>query len=258
MHARDDTTRQLTCVGLQRYLTLCAMPISDHFAGLVAERVAEARERIHAAVQRGGHGQAVTLVAVTKTHGIEAVEAAFMAGVADVGENRVQEAEEKMKEAAQRALPVRWHLIGHLQRNKARAAAAFGMVHGMDSERLAEALDAAASSAGVVLDVLMQVNVSGESTKSGVVPGDVPSLAGRLMDLRNLRVLGAMTMAPFDAPESVLRDVFRGARHVREQLTQAGHPASFLSMGMSGDYEIAVEEGATHVRLGTVLFGSRT
>ncbi len=234
------------------------MPISDHFAGLVAERVAEARDRMHAAAQRGGHGQAVTLVAVTKTHGIEAVEAAYLAGVADVGENRVQEAEEKMRQAAERALPVRWHLIGHLQRNKARSAAQFGMVHGMDSERLAEALAVAASAADVVLDVLVQVNVSGESTKGGVVPGDVPSLARRLLELRSLRVVGAMTMAPFDAPEAVLRDVFRGARQGQEQLAQAGHPASYLSMGMSGDYEIAVEEGATHVRLGTVLFGSRT
>ena len=155
------------------------------------------------------------------------------------------------------AFPI-WHLIGHLQRNKARAAVQFGMVHGMDSERLAEALNAAASAAGVVLEVLLQANVSGEGTKSGVVPGDVPALAARLAELRGLRVVGAMTMAPFDAPESVLRDVFRGARQVREQLAQAGHPASYLSMGMSGDYEIAVEEGATHVRLGTVLFGSRT
>ncbi len=225
---------------------------------MVAERVAEARDRIHAAVQRGGHGQAVTLVAVTKTHGIEAVEAAYLAGVADVGENRVQEAEEKMTLAAERALPVRWHLIGHLQRNKARSAVQFGMVHGMDSERLAGALDVAAAAAGVVMDVLLQVNVSGEGTKSGVAPADVPSLAGRLTGLRNLRVVGAMTMAPFDASEPVLREVFQGARQVREQLAAAGHPASFLSMGMSGDYEIAVEEGATHVRLGTVLFGSRS
>lgn len=224
---------------------------------MVSERVAEARQRIDAARGRGGHGQTVTLVAVTKTHGIEAVDAAFRSGVPDVGENRVQEAEGKMKQAAELGLPVRWHLIGHLQRNKARSAVQFSMVHGMDSERLAAALDAEAGEAGRTLDVLLQVNVSGESSKSGVTPGDVPRVAEYLGTLRNLRVVGAMTMAPFDAAEPVLRQVFSGARNVREQLALAGHPAQCLSMGMSGDYEIAVEEGATHVRLGTVLFGSR-
>lgn len=224
---------------------------------MVSERVAEARQRIDEARGRGGHGQTVTLVAVTKTHGIDAVDAAFRAGVLDVGENRVQEAEGKMKQAAELGLAMRWHLIGHLQRNKARSAVEFSMVHGMDSERLAAALDAEAGEAGRTLDVLLQVNVSGESSKSGVAPGDVPRVAEYLGTLRNLRVVGAMTMAPFDASEPVLREVFSGARHVREQLVLAGHPAECLSMGMSGDYEIAVEEGATHVRLGTVLFGSR-
>jgi hypothetical protein len=231
------------------------MPISDHFATMVADRVSEVRERILSARDRGGHGQTVTLVAVTKTHGPEAVEAAFQAGVTDVGENRVQEAESKM---ALTAVPVRWHLIGHLQRNKARSAVRFALVHGMDSERLAESLDAAAAQAGAVLDVLLQTNISGEATKSGVAPDSVPGLAERLRALRNLRVIGVMTMAPFDAEESELRRVFAGARRVRDVLAEAGHPASHLSMGMSGDYEIAVEEGATFVRLGTVLFGSRT
>ena len=224
---------------------------------MVSARVAETRERIFAACGRGGHGQEVTLVAVTKTHGVEAVEAAYRAGVSDVGENRVQEAEEKMNQAAELALPVRWHLIGHLQRNKARAAAAFEMVHGMDSERLAVALDEAAGARGATLDVLLQVNVSGEATKGGVMPDDVSRLADRLRALRNLRVVGVMTMAPFDAPETVLRGVFAGARGVRDRLAQCGLPATLLSMGMSGDFEIAVEEGATHVRLGTVLFGTR-
>jgi pyridoxal phosphate enzyme (YggS family) len=194
-------------------------------------------------------------VAVTKTHGPEAVSAAWRAGVHDVGENRVQEAEAKMNVVT---VPVRWHLIGHLQRNKARNATRFALVHGVDSERLAEALDQAAEAAGVVLDVLVQVNVSGEATKSGFGPETVSGVADRLMGRRNLRVMGAMTMAPFDAEESVLRSVFRGARVAREQLQQAGHPAPFLSMGMSGDFEVAVEEGATHVRLGTVLFGTRS
>ena len=221
----------------------------------MSSRVAEVRERIAGAVARGGHGQSVTLVAVTKTHGPEAVAAAYHAGVHDVGENRVQEAESKMPQVT---VPVRWHLIGHLQRNKAKSATKFALVHGLDSARLAEALDHVARDSGVTLDVLMQVNVSGETTKNGVEPADVPALAERLHALPGLRLMGVMTMAPFDAPESVLRSVFAGARNVRTQLQQAGHPAPWLSMGMSGDYEVAVEEGATHVRLGTVLFGGRT
>lgn len=215
----------------------------------------EARARIAAAVVRGGHGQDVTLVAVTKTHGPEAVEAAWAAGVTDVGENKVQEAEAKM---AQVSVPVRWHLIGHLQRNKARQALRFALVHGLDRERLAVALHDEAEKAGSTLDVLVQVNVSGEASKSGVAPGEVSALADRLHSLPRLHVRGVMTMAPFDADERVLRTVFAGARDIRTRLQQHGHAAEWLSMGMSGDYEIAVEEGATHVRLGTVLFGSRS
>ncbi len=234
------------------------MPISDSDASLfdasVSLRVAEVRGRIAAAAERGGHGQPVTLIAVTKTHGPDAVVAAWRAGVLDVGENRVQEAEAKM---AQVHAPVRWHLIGHLQRNKARLATRFALVHGVDSLRLAEALDQAAQAVGMVLDVLMQVNVSGEDSKSGVDPNAVPALAERWHLLHHVRVMGVMVMAPFDAPESVLRAVFSGARRAGTQLQQAGHRAPWLSMGMSGDYEVAVEEGATHVRLGTVLFGTR-
>lgn len=235
------------------------MPISDHnttaWTGVVQEAVAEVRTRIADARARGGHGQDVTLVAVTKTHGPEAVLAAYAAGVTDVGENRVQEAESKM---AQLTIPVRWHLIGHLQRNKAKHALRFSLVHGLDSERLAVALHDEAVKAGTTLDVLVQVNVSGEGTKSGIAPAEVPAFADRLHTLPGIRVRGVMTMAPFDAEEQVLRTVFSGARAAREQVQAAGHAAEWLSMGMSGDYEIAVEEGATHVRLGTVLFGSRT
>ena len=233
------------------------MPISDHahrFALDVASRVNECMERIAEARARGGHGQDVVIVAVTKTHGPEAVEAAWQAGIKDIGENRVQEAEAKMDTVT---LPVRWHLIGHLQRNKARAAPRFHLVHSLDSHRLAAALDDAAARAARVVDVLVQVNVSGESTKSGVAPQELDQFAEQLHAFQSLRVLGVMTMAPFDAPERDLRTVFQGARAARNQLAAAGHPATLLSMGMSGDYEIAVEEGATHVRLGTVLFGAR-
>jgi pyridoxal phosphate enzyme (YggS family) len=231
------------------------MPISDVVATAVREAVEEVRGRIADARARGGHEQDVTLIAVTKTHGPEAVEAAWAAGVADVGENKVQEAEAKM---AQVTAPVRWHLIGHLQRNKARHAVKFACVHGMDSERLAAALNDAAAQRGSPIDVLLQVNVSGEDSKSGVAPDDVPAIGERLHALPQLRVRGVMTMAPFDAGEGTLRAVFRGAHQARAQLQAGGHPAAWLSMGMSGDYELAVEEGATHVRLGSVLFGSRT
>ena len=220
----------------------------------VREAVAEVRGRIADARARGGHGQDVTLIAVTKTHGPEAVLAAYSAGVTDVGENRVQEAEQKM---ALVDVPVRWHLIGHLQRNKAKHALRFQLVHGMDSERLAVALHDVAVQAGATLNVLVQVNVSGETTKSGVEPAQLAGFADQLLTMPHLRVCGVMTMAPFEAEEGALRQVFAGARDARAQLQRAGHPASILSMGMSGDYEIAVEEGATHVRLGTVLFGHR-
>lgn len=216
--------------------------------------MAEARERIAAARARGGHGQDVTLVAVTKTHGPEAVEAAYAAGVTDVGENRVQEAERKMDAVT---VPVHWHLIGHLQTNKAGHVHRFHLLHSLDRDRLADALQVEMHRRESVLDVLVQVNVSGETSKGGYDVSAMPVLADRLHGMPNLRVRGVMTMAPFDADERTLRDVFSGARAAREALRRHGHEAPLLSMGMSGDFEIAVEEGATHVRLGTMLFGQR-
>lgn len=231
-----------------------SLPAGSAFADDVARRVRDARERIEAARGRGGHGQSVTLIAVTKTHGADAVRAAFAAGVHDVGENRVQEAEAKRELVN---VPVRWHLIGHVQRNKATSAVQFDLVHSLDSDRLAAALNTAADQAGRVCDVLVQVNVSGEESKFGVSAGRVPAFAESLHAHRALRVCGLMTMAPFDADEGTLRRVFAGARECGALLRAAGHSASVLSMGMSGDFEIAVEEGATHVRLGTMLFGAR-
>jgi hypothetical protein len=217
-------------------------------------RVAEVRSRIAHAVERGGHGQQVVLIAVTKTHGPEAVEAAWQAGIADVGENKVQEAVSKMPGVT---APVRWHLIGHLQRNKVKHVDAFALVHSVDSERLARAIDAHGQARGAPVDVLLQVNVSGEDTKGGFEPDEWEPVATLAAGLAGLRVRGVMTMAPFDATEAMLRRVFSGARRAREVLAEAGVPAAELSMGMSSDYEIAVEEGATMVRLGTVLFGAR-
>ena len=225
------------------------MPFQD-----LPDRVAEVRGRINAAIARGGHRQGVTLVAVTKTHGPEAVRAVWDAGVRDVGENKVQEAIAKI---AAVDVPVRWHLIGHLQRNKARALDQFALLHSLDSSRLADAVCAVGLARGKAVDVLVQVNVSGEGTKGGFESEEVRAEAERLTTLVGVRVRGVMTMASLDADERVLRATFAGARAAREVLREVGHPADELSMGMSNDYEIAVEEGATLVRLGTVLFGAR-
>ena len=221
----------------------------------LAERVREVRERIDAAVGRGGHGQQVTMIAVTKTHGPDALQAAWDVGLRDIGENKVQEALDKMDALP---LPFRWHLIGHLQRNKVKHLTRFHLLHSLDRSALADAVNAHGDAPRPV-DVLVQVNVAGEETKGGYAPAALPREADRLRTLPHLRIRGVMTMAPFQAPASVLRDVFRGAARARATLRAAGHDAATeLSMGMSEDFELAVEEGATMVRLGTVLFGART
>jgi len=226
------------------------MPFRD-----LPDRLAEVRARIDGAISRGGHGQAVTLVAVTKTYGPEAPKAAWDAGLRDVGENKVQEALAKIPMVD---APLRWHLIGHLQRNKVKQVDPFHLVHSMDSPRLADALATHGVARGRPVEVLVQVNVSGEETKGGYQPSMIEQEAGRLAGVEGLVVRGVMTMAPFDADPATLRTVFAGARRCAEILRSAGHPATELSMGMSGDYEVAVEEGATMVRLGTVLFGARS
>jgi pyridoxal phosphate enzyme (YggS family) len=236
------------------------MPFQD-----LADRVREARQRVDEAVRRGGRGQSVVIVAVTKMHGPDAVQAAWDAGIRDVGENKVQEATRKMEQVS---VPVRWHLIGHLQRNKVKSLGRFALMHSLDSARLADAVHEWAAGApgagraggrepGGPMDVLVQVNASGEETKGGYELAGLPAEAARLKGLDGLRVRGVMTMAPLDADERALRATFAGAREGRDILRDAGHPATELSMGMSNDYEIAVEEGATYVRLGTVLYGAR-
>jgi PLP dependent protein len=222
--------------------------------GHLVGRIAEVRERVAAAVARGGRGQRVTIVAVTKTHGPDAVTAAWDAGLRDIGENKVQEALAKM---AGIAVPVSWHLIGHLQRNKVKSLDRFALLHSLDSGRLANAVCDHGLARARAVDALVQVNVAGEGTKGGYAPSELPAEAERLAGLAGVRVCGVMVMAPLDADEPVLRRVFAEARDARELLENAGHPAFELSMGMSNDYEIAVEEGATMIRLGTVLFGAR-
>jgi pyridoxal phosphate enzyme (YggS family) len=221
--------------------------------------VAAVRGRIAAAAARAGRrADAVTLVAVTKGYPLERSREAVAAGLLDLGESRVQEA--LAKQEAWADAPVRWHLIGHLQRNKAKLAVGrFALIHSLDSVRLADALEAAAAAAGVVQEVLVEVNVAREPQKSGAPPEDAAGLVAHAARLPHLRLRGLMTMAPYDAPLDVQHQVFGALRELRDRLSRDPRLATLdqLSMGMSGDFEAAVEEGATMVRLGTILFGER-
>ncbi len=223
------------------------------FPGL-AERVADVRRVIGEAQARGGWSHPVRIVAVTKTHGPEAVRAAVAAGLTDVGENRVQEALPKMEAAG---VPVAWHLVGALQRNKARhAAGRFALIHSLDRLELAEEL-ARRVPAGSRQAVLVQVNCSAEPQKGGVEPGALPALLEGLRALPVLEPRGLMTLAELTDDRVRQRAAFARLRGLRDAAAARGHDLPELSMGMSGDYPVAVEEGATIVRLGTVLFGER-
>ena len=218
--------------------------------------LARVREDIARIQSREGLRGAVRIVAVTKGHPVEAVRAALNAGLPDVGENRVQEALDKQDVAA--GIPVTWHLIGHLQTNKAKhVPGRFGWVHSVDSARVAEALSRAAPAGGESLRVLIQVNVAGEEQKSGCDPAAAGELAGRVAGLAGLELLGLMAMAPLTDDERVQRRIFGDLRRLRESLQAQGHRLPELSMGMSGDFPAAVAEGATMLRLGTVLLGER-
>jgi len=230
-------------------LNFKAMPFSE-----LSARVSEVRSRIQRARERGGRGQEVTIVAVTKTHGADAVAAAWECGLGDVGENRVQEALAKMNEVT---VPVRWHLIGHLQRNKVKALEHFSLFHALDSARLADAANAFALERNRPIDVLVQVNAARETSKGGFAVEELRAESARMKAMSGLRVKGVMAMARLDADEAELRRTFSAARDARAVLSEAGHDATELSMGMSGDYEQAVERGATLVRVGTAIFGAR-
>src|SRR5712691_626077 len=199
--------------------------------------------------------QPVTIVAVTKGFGTDAIRAAAAAGIADIGENRVQEAVQK-QDALRELSGIRWHLIGHLQRNKARVAAGrFDLVHSLDSLELARELDRRSTTPQ---RVLLQVNVARESQKSGCAPEEAPMLARHVAELEHLRLEGLIMLAPLTADEDVKRRTFRGLRVLRDRIKEEeGVWLPTLSMGMSGDYASAVAEGATVIRLGTVLFGPR-
>jgi hypothetical protein len=222
--------------------------------------LAGVRARIDAAARSAGRDpSSVRLVAVSKTFPVDAIRDAYLAGQRDFGENRVQEALQKVSGSAD--LSIRWHLLGHLQTNKARkAVSAFAMIQSVDSVELIQKLDRAAADSGRAPELLIQVDLAGEATKSGAPPPEVPRLFEAAAACRAARVVGLMTLPPLpDTPEDA-RPWFRRLRDLRDEWHASGVPAPMLrelSMGMSGDFEVAVEEGATLVRVGTAIFGSR-
>ena len=229
---------------------------------VVADRVAAARDAISAACVKAGREPAgIRIVAVTKGHPAAIVRAAIGAGLTDIGENRVHEALEKLAPGvrAQAGPRVRWHMVGHLQRNKVRdALALFDWLQSLDSRRLARAISERAAEGAPAIQALVQVNAGGEARKHGFEPGEAVEAALEIDDLTGLEVRGVMAMAPWSREEGVVREAFAIAREVFEELARRmGGRADTLSMGMSGDFGWAVEEGATMVRLGTALFGER-
>lgn len=227
---------------------------------MIAENLSNIRSKIHQAARRAGRGvEEVRIVAAAKGQGAKKIEEAIAAGIRIIGHNYMQEAKRETPSLSPDGLEL--HMIGHLQRNKAgKAAEIFDVIETVDDERLAEALNQRAESLGRHLGVMLQVNLSGEPQKSGVSKDEAKRLAESIRKLSNLTILGLMTMPPFfDDPERC-RPCFAALRELRDNLTALGSLSpemSELSMGMTGDYEVAVEEGATLVRIGTALFGPR-
>ena len=225
--------------------------------GALPERLTQVRAEVARRQATGGWTHPVTLVAVTKGFGLDAVEAALAAGLADLGENRVQEALGKIDTRI--GANAAWHMIGHLQRNKAKhVPGRFVLVHSVDSAALAEELDKRSAEHGLTLRVLVQVNVAGEEQKSGCSPAEARVLVRALASHTHLALEGLMTVGPLTDDVEVQRRTFRALRMLRDGLQEEGLWLPALSMWMSGDYGTAVEEGATILRLGTALFGPRS
>jgi pyridoxal phosphate enzyme (YggS family) len=227
----------------------------------LSERIAKVRRQIDAAAQRCNRSAAeITLVAISKTHPAELLRSTLGAGLTDLGENRVQEAEGKIVELGRTA--ARWHLVGHLQSNKTRRAVQlFDCIHSLDSVSLARRLDRLCIAEGrAELPVLIQIDLGGEETKTGIDPQMLPELLTALRGLERLRLAGLMTLPPYFENADCGRPYFKTLRGLRDKLQREGHfgeRAGELSMGMSHDFEIAIEEGATMVRVGTAIFGAR-
>jgi len=226
----------------------------------IADRVKKVRDRIaSAAVSYGRNPESVKIVAASKTVPVDRIEAAIHAGIRVFGENYVQEAEEKIETLGRDR--VSWHFIGHLQTNKAKyAVRLFDLIHSVDSLKVARELDRRARGVGKVQKILIQVNVSGEESKSGIDTAHTLDLVREVSTLENLTVCGLMTMPPyFNSPEKV-RPYFRALKALQSEINKEGDPnlnIAELSMGMTGDFETAIEEGATLVRVGTAIFGER-
>jgi len=228
---------------------------------LLAVRLADVRARLAAAAERSGrHPDEVRLIAISKTHPATVIKQVCQLGATDFGENRVQEAEGKVGEIGHEN--VRWHLVGHLQANKARRAVnLFDVIHSLDTIELAQRLDRLCAEEGKAsLQVLIQVDLGHEETKSGIDESELPHLVESLGPLTHLKLIGLMTLPPFfDDPEQN-RPFFRRLRMLRDELNQRGafgDRTGELSMGMTHDFEVAIEEGATMVRVGTAIFGAR-
>ena len=227
---------------------------------MIAGRLTEIRSRIATAARSVGRDpSSIQLIAVSKTCPLDAIRDAYTAGQRDFGENRVQEALDKIGRATE--LDIRWHLLGHLQTNKARkVVGTFTSVQSIDSVELLHKLDRAALEVGATQDVLIQVAVAHETTKFGTPPADVPRLFEAGARLETVRVVGVMTIPPPAQTPEDARPWFRRLRELRDEWQASGVPTEMLrelSMGMSGDFEVAIQEGATIVRVGTAIFGTR-
>jgi len=225
----------------------------------IIANVEQIKQRVAAAAMRGGRNPAdVTIIAVSKTRTVDEIRQVLAAGLTHLGENRVQELKEKWPAFGGSAT---WHLIGSLQTNKAKQALDMAdLIHSLDRVSLAEELNRLAGRRGVPCKALVEVNVSGEESKHGVSPADLPLLLRTISDGGNVLVQGLMTMAPLDAEPEAARPHFRRLRELAGEVREWGLPRismEQLSMGMSGDFEVAVEEGATLVRVGTAIFGAR-
>ncbi len=222
----------------------------------IRDRLLRVQERIRfAALRAGREPSSITLVAVSKTIPPEVLREAIAAGITILGENRVQEARDKIA-----ALPglARWHLVGHLQTNKAKLAVQlFELIHSLDSVRLAQALDRSGKEVGKLVECLIEVNLGGEEGKGGISEDGVGSLLEAIREMPNLRIEGLMAIPPFLHDPEAARPFFRRLRNLRDKLGGEGFAAPELSMGMSHDFEVAIEEGATMVRIGTAIFGPR-
>lgn len=229
----------------------------------ISENISELQQRIHAAARRAGrNGHEIVLMAVTKTHPSERIREAYAAGVRIFGENRVQEFAGKIA-ALSDLSGAQWHMIGHLQSNKAaKAAELFNAVDSVDSAKLAERLNSAAEAQHKRIPVLIEINVGGEQAKSGIAPGsrDLDALLAAAPRFGALEFCGLMTVPPFAEDPDAARPYFRKLREIRESIRKRGLAAvhmDVLSMGMSHDFEVAIEEGSTCVRVGTAIFGER-